>query len=119
MTENGLSVSIWFGQRVFALPSKTDISPRHFQECHIADRGPRLGFEDVRQIEQIIVGKIPDRAFDLGNVFNRAITAISEPLHSCFEHALSYHEHRGAGRSIRCPASAWRLSAKRVIPRST
>jgi hypothetical protein len=112
MTENRLNVSMWFGQSAAALPSETDITPRHFRERYIADRRARLGFENVRQIEEIIVGQIPDRAFDISNVFDRAITAIGKPLHSCLEHALSYHEHRGAGISIRCPASAWSAHLK-------
>jgi hypothetical protein len=72
MTENRLSVSIWFGQRVVALPSETYITPHHFQERHIADRCARLGFEDVRQMEQIIVRKVQDRAVVACNRFGSA-----------------------------------------------
>jgi hypothetical protein len=68
----------------------------------------RVGFEDVGQIEQIIVSKACDGRLDLGKASDRATTAISEPLHSCLEHVRSYHERPRAGRAF---AAQFQLAA--------
>jgi hypothetical protein len=88
-------------------PSKTDVTPRHFNERYIPDWGVRLGFEDVGQIEKIIVSKACDGRFDLGKASGCATTAISEPLHSCLEHMCSYHKRPRACRGICRSVSAW------------
>ena len=80
--------------------SETDIPPRHFNERHIPDWRAGLGFKDVSQIEQILVGKVRDRGFDLGKPPDRVIAAIGDPLHSCLEHVAFYHKRRGGGRGI-------------------
>jgi hypothetical protein len=80
--------------------SETDIPPRHFRERHIPDWRAGLGFKDVSQIEQILVGKVRDRGFDLGKAPHRVIAAIGDPLHSCLEHVALYHKRRGGGRGI-------------------
>jgi len=60
--------------------SETDIPPRHFNERHIPDCRAGLGFKDVSQIEQILVGKVRDRGFDLGKAPHRLIALIGDPL---------------------------------------
>jgi len=80
--------------------SETDIPPRHFNERHIPDCRAGLGFKDVSQIEQILVGKVRDRGFDLNKPPHRVIAAIGDPLHSCLEHVALYHKRRGGGRGI-------------------
>jgi hypothetical protein len=87
--------------------SRNAISP-------IGERG--LYFKNVSQIEQILVGKVRDRGFDLGKVPHGVIAAIGDPLHSCLEHVAFYHNRRGGGRGIydrlaevirpKCPLSA-------------
>jgi hypothetical protein len=62
--------------RLVALPSKADIAPCHFEECHIADRRTGLGFEDVGQIEQIVIAKACNTRLDLVKAFDRGNTAI-------------------------------------------
>ena len=80
--------------------SETDIPPRHFRERHIPDWRAELGFKDVSQIEQIFVGKLPDRGFDLRKAPHRVIAAIGDPLHSCLEHMAFYHKRCRGGRGI-------------------
>jgi hypothetical protein len=59
-----------------AWPSKADIAPCHFEECHIADRRTGLGFEDVGQIEQIVIAEACNTRLDLVKAFDRGNTAI-------------------------------------------
>ncbi len=80
--------------------SETDIPPRHFRERHTPNWRAGLGFKYVSQIEQILVGKVRDRNFDLGKAPHRVIAAIGGPLHSCLEHVALYHKRHGVGRGI-------------------
>lgn len=67
-------------------PSETDVTPSHFGTRHIANRCTGLGFEDVRQIEQILVREVRDGGFDFGNALHCTISAIGKSFLLSIKH---------------------------------
>jgi hypothetical protein len=75
---------------------KAEVTPFHFIQCALAQRGVALSPEDISQIEEIVVGKCFDRRFDLGEAFYSALPASSDSFHF-FVEALRHRIRSGEG----------------------